>query len=285
MKLFLIRLLNKVGLLQYLIFNVTTQIYSIKFTIPLIKGIGLKNIITTEPWMVNLLQKLLPITNDDVFIDIGVNIGQTLLKLKAVNKEMTYVGFEPNPSAVFYTNELIKANRFKNTSLIPVGLNNKTEVLTLNIYNSSDVDPSASILTEFRPSQKVVQEVNIPVFNVNELSNLKPTLEKVSILKIDVEGAELEVLQSLETIIKTATPFILMEILPVYNTENRYRIERQEKIEILLSQLDYSIYRIIKSKSISFERIESIEVHSDIDKCDYIFVPNNKVTAFSNLPK
>ena len=70
-----------------------------------------------------------------------------------------------------------------------------------------------------------------------------------------------------------------------YEEKLRPRIERQEKIEILLSQLDYSIYRIIKSKSISFERIESIEVHSDIDKCDYIFVPNNKVTAFSNLPK
>ena len=133
MQLLLIRLLNKIGLLQYLMFNVNIQVYSTKFTIPIIKGIGLNNILTTELWMVLLLKKILPITNNGIFIDVGVNIGQTLLKLKAVNANMTYIGFEPNPSAVFYTNELIKANRFENTFLIPVGLNNKTEVLTLNI--------------------------------------------------------------------------------------------------------------------------------------------------------
>ena len=160
MQLFLIRLLNKIRLLQYLILNINTQIYSTKFTIPLIKGIGLKNINTTESWMVLLLKKLSTITDKGVFIDVGVNIGQTLLKLKAVNKNMVYIGFEPNPSAVFYTNELIKANGFKNTSLIPIGLSNKTEVLTLNIYNNSDVDSSASILAEFRPTEKVIEEKN-----------------------------------------------------------------------------------------------------------------------------
>ena len=129
----------------------------------------------------------------------------------------------------------------------------------------------------------------IPVFNVNELNKLKSTLEKASILKIDVEGAELEVLQSLETTIKLATPFILMEILPVYNNENTYRIKRQEKIELLLSQLNYTIYRIIKfkdsNKSIDFNKLETIGIHDDLNMCDYIFVPNSKLTAFSNLIK
>jgi len=146
---------------------------------------------------------------------------------------------------------------------------------------------NAPAYSGLRKRKYEIKNPDIEVIDVElrPLDSLVPADRKIDLIKIDVEGAELEVLQSLETIIKIATPFILMEILPVYNTENRYRIDRQEKIEILLSQLDYSIYRIIKSKSISFERIESIEVHSDIDKCDYIFVPNNKVTAFSNLPK
>lgn len=289
MTLLFLRLLNKIGILKFLIFNVKTEIYRNTFSIPIIKGIGIKNIKSTESWMVSLLRKLLPLVEDKTFIDVGVNIGQTLLKLKSVSQNMNYIGFEPNPSAVFYTNELIKSNHFKNTSIIPIGLSNKTEVLTLKMYNKSDVDASASILAEFRPNEKIIEEKIIPVFNVNDLTNLKSTLEKVGILKIDVEGAELEVLESLEAVIGKSHPFILMEILPVYSTGNIYRIERQEKIERILKQFNYTIYRIIKSnqnnKPIIFEKIESIGIHNDLSKCDYIFVPKDKSAVFSNITK
>ncbi len=287
MILIFLRLLNKIGILKFLIFNVRTEIYSNTFSIPIIKGIGIKNIKSTESWMVSLLHKLIPLVEDKTFIDVGVNIGQTLLKLKSVSQKMNYIGFEPNPSAVFYTNELIKSNHFKNTAIVPIGLSNKTEVLTLKLYNKSDVDASASILAEFRPNEKIIEEKYIPVFHVNDLTNLKSSLEKVGILKIDVEGAELEVLESLEKVIGIAYPLILMEILPVYNTDNTYRIERQEKIERILHQFNYSIYRIIKSNQnntpIIFEKIESIGIHNDLSKCDYIFVPKDKSDVFSNI--
>lgn len=287
MILIFLRLLNKIGILKFLIFNIRTEVYSNTFSIPIIKGIGIKNIKSTESWMVGLLHKLIPLVEDKTFIDVGVNIGQTLLKLKSVSQKMNYIGFEPNPSAVFYTNELIKSNHFKNTSLVPIGLSNKTEVLTLKMYNKSDVDAAASILAEFRPNEKVIEEKIIPIFNVNELSDIRLRLENAGILKIDVEGAELEVLESLEKIIEITYPFILMEILPVYNTENTYRIERQEKIELILYQFNYIIYRIIKSNqnntSIVFEKIESIGIHDDLNKCDYIFVPKDKASVFSDI--
>ena len=41
------------------------------------------------------------------FIDVGVNVGQTLLKLKSISSEINYLGFEPNPNCVNYLKNLI----------------------------------------------------------------------------------------------------------------------------------------------------------------------------------
>ena len=50
----------------------------------------------------NLLKK-----KNGAYLDIGVNIGQTLMKLKSVNPKIEYIGFEPNATCVHYVNKLI----------------------------------------------------------------------------------------------------------------------------------------------------------------------------------
>jgi len=74
----------------------------------------------------------------------------------------------------------------------------------------------------FRPSDAVQNTKYIPIFSEKMFSGHLPT-EKWPILKIDVEGAELDVIQGLTTWIIDYKPFILMEILPVYTQENAFR--------------------------------------------------------------
>lgn len=80
--------------------------------------------------MNKVLQTLLKIDSRD-FIDVGVNIGQTLLNVRSIDKDRNYIGFEPNPTCINYVMELIKINDFKNTTLIPFGIagNDGVEVL------------------------------------------------------------------------------------------------------------------------------------------------------------
>ena len=66
-----------------------------KFIVPLAKGIGLANIMLEEKWMQKILSFILPQIKDDCFIDVGVNVGQTLLKVKSINFNINYIGFEP----------------------------------------------------------------------------------------------------------------------------------------------------------------------------------------------
>ena len=86
------------------------------------------------------------------------------------------------------------------------------------------------------------------------------------VIKIDVEGAELEVIESLKGYIHKFQPIILMEILPSYTEGNQVRIGRQHTISAMFDELGYQIYRIIKSPSNNFSHLltiknNEIEVH------------------------
>ena len=80
---------------------------------------GYENLNLSEPWMTNVLLGLRPLFNGH-FVDVGVNIGQTLLKAHAVFGEVNYIGFEPNPTCINYVQEMIRQNGFKQTELIPI---------------------------------------------------------------------------------------------------------------------------------------------------------------------
>jgi hypothetical protein len=69
---------------------------------------------------------------------------------------------------------------------------------------------------------------------------------------------------------------ILLEILPAYNKENHERINRQNKIYKLLKTNGYLIYRILKNNGDfnGLQKIDQFEIHSDLDLCDYLLIPD-----------
>jgi FkbM family methyltransferase len=164
-----------------------------------------------EQNLLNLLQLLLP-DREGVFIDVGVNLGQTLLKVKAICETQAYVGFEPNPACNAYVYELIQLNHLTSCVLMPVGLDEQTKIVTLFIDNPTSA--IASTIDGFRPNSFYNATQHVAVFNGDEIMS-QQDIEKVSVIKIDVEGGELEVLQGLRQSIIESNPVILMEILPV----------------------------------------------------------------------
>ena len=278
----LIRALNKFRLLRYLNINGRIKLNNKKFEIPILQKVGFENLFMSEPWMIEILKIALPIENR-CFVDVGVNVGQTLMKLRSVSSEIKYIGFEPNPMCVYYVSQLVKENDLKNTSIIPVGVSDNTEIGVLNFFYSSVTDSSASMIAEFRPEQKIERKEYIPLFDLNRIKNAID-FNAISVLKVDVEGAELEVLESFYSAIKEYLPLILIEILPAYNEDNIFRIERQNRIQNMLIKAEYSIFRVIKENDIllDLEEIPNIEIHSDLNRCEYVMVPNAKKRKFEN---
>jgi len=276
--LFLAKIFRKLKLIQngypgVINFSLKKKINSYTFRIPIIRNIGWNNIFDNEPWMSQLLGKLLS-EKEGAFIDVGANIGQTLLKVKSIDQELLYYGFEINHVCLFYLNELIKLNNFKSTSIIPVGLSDKTVLTSLNFFSKYSDDATASILEQIRPNEKIEKKEFVYVTRMDDLiENMVP---KIAVLKIDVEGAEIEVLKGAISTIRLNQPIIIVEILPAYSSENTWRIERQDEIEEFVKSIDYKIIQIGKDKynnlgALTF--IDKLGVNSNIIERDYLLIP------------
>ncbi len=275
-----VRILNRLGLVKKFNLTSTVRLNNKSLAIPLLKGTGLPNFYISEPWMIDLLKIVIPIDNKR-FIDVGVNVGQTLLKLRSVSWDIDYVGFEPNSNCVQYVTTLVKLNKFENFRLIPVGIADETSLGELKFFTDRETDDAASILEEFRPEQPVISRAYIPIFTSKDIQETI-NLDEISILKIDVEGAELEVVKSFYEDIKTKNPIIFIEILPAYSEDNTYRLDRQNEIVKLLKDANYCIFHVQKptDELIGFNELTDIGVHSDITACDYVMVPQSKREAF-----
>lgn len=227
---------------------------------------GYPNLSMSELWMIDLFKNHLEI-GSGIFIDVGVNVGQTLLKLRAVN-DVNYLGFEPNPDCVSYLHELIAINKISNVQIVPVGIANKNGLSPFNIYNGP-MDSSASVVPHFN-GRKAKERRVVPVLKMETICKVLP-LDQIGIIKVDVEGAELEVLKSFQDLISRDLPDILLEVLPVKNSDIE-RNDRLLELQRLIDSLGYKIYRIIKNGNQvqKLEEVLKFDNQADLSKCDYL---------------
>jgi len=277
---YLIKLADKTGIIRlkrliFKRFNYSRTIYlnDRRIIVPSINGISY---ISSEIWMFELLRELVSETKG-IFLDIGVNVGQTLVKLKALDPDRDYVGFEPNPTCIYYVNELLKANRFSNCTLVPIGLFTDDGLLSLGMYTDDPSDASASLIGEFRPGGIIRSQIFVPTFRYDRVASVLG-LGSVGIVKIDVEGAEIEVLLSLTGMIQRDKPVILLEVVPTYSIA--FRIERQKELEGFLHSISYTIFRVDKTKTDGFAGLKRIESFTNLDDStlsDYVAFPDGQI--------
>lgn len=225
----------------------------------------------TEPWMADLLAQLMP-ARHGLFVDVGVNLGQTLTKVKAIEPGRPYLGFEPNPACVAFTEQLIESRSFRDCRIIPAGLAANTGVAELEIPSTSPLGSAGSTVPGFRPSERIRIRKAVVLLALDSLP-ADIFAPPVAFVKIDVEGGELEVLQTLLPIIERDRPIIIIEILPCYSADRTERVARQEATEALLAGCGYRLERVVKTSDDRFETLDPVErigIHGDLALCDYV---------------
>jgi FkbM family methyltransferase len=264
------RVLREAGLFRTINRNTVFEIGGRKFVVPTLNGCRAN---PSEEWMLAVLRRLFGLREGAV-VDVGVNLGQTLLKVRALDPARRYVGFEPNPTCVDYVERLIAANRLENCTVVPVGLAREPGILTLDLFGDHAADSSASLIPDFRPSQRVSARKIVAVLSSAQLPP-ETIPAGTAVVKIDVEGAELDVIEALLPVLQPDRPYNVMEILPCYTEKRADRIERQAAIERHLRELDYKLYRISHhdDRFSGLREIDTIGIHSDMELCDYIAAP------------
>jgi len=275
LKFAIVRILYKLKILKWFSPTIRRSLYNTSYRIPLKGNVGYKNLFEWDSWMLPILKRLN--IEEGVFIDVGANIGQTLLKYKSLLSSQNYIGLEPNPHCVKYLQELIKINNFSSIKIIPKALTNQKDQNELILYQNDITDGMASLIPQMRPNNKESKRIKVDTITGADFA--KEVEGKVQCIKIDVEGSELEVLKNLNFIITRDRPYIIIEILPVYEISNTLRYNNQIAIEGILSENDYEIYLIknIQSKFNSLIHKTNFGIHSDINQVDYLLIPKEKV--------
>jgi len=153
-----------------------------------------------ESWM----WKYLKLKRGDVFLDIGAHIGKyALWASKKVGKEGLVVALEPHPENFKALIKGAALSPFKNIIALNLAAWNKECKLPLFISESSGehslkLDRGlGSIEVQAKPLDKLVKELN---------------LKRIDWVKIDVEGAWMEVLEGMKEVIKKNSPKIIVEV-------------------------------------------------------------------------
>ncbi len=146
------------------------------------------------------------LAHTDVFVDVGANLGYYTCLASQHGKKV--VAFEPQPQNIKCLLRNLMANGYvEQVEVFPLALSNKPGLLTL--YGASG--PSASLIKGWAGYPASFEQL-IPVSTLDVvLSTRFP--EKQLFVKIDVEGAEYQVLAGAQaTLSRAKKPIWLLEV-------------------------------------------------------------------------
>ena len=128
------------------------------------------------------------VSKGDKVADIGAHIGSTtLIMRKAVGEEGKVLAYEPNPVNFEMLEETVEKNDLDNVELFQYALSDSSGEISLK---HNDWNTGASSI---RGSERVSE-----VFDVEQREASEALGEDVDWMKIDIEGAEYEVIKDLE---------------------------------------------------------------------------------------
>lgn len=252
------------------------QINGKTFIIFLKKGIGISNFFKDyELWMDQWLPKLINNSGHDVFIDIGANTGQTLLKVQSHFPNIPYYAIEPNKHCVDYLHDLCEVNQFSHVRILNYALADRQGETELLMRYPDDLLATTS--PSFRKYTRYSSKMKVPMISGDSLID-EEKLKNISVIKIDVEGGEAKVIDGLRQSIQRFQPYIICEVLPLNSKDksvSNYRRSSARHLMETLESLDYAIFNIHHAEQI----FHIDELSSSLESSNYLFLPKNKIKA------
>lgn len=142
------------------------------------------------------------IQKSSVVYDIGANTGfYTLLASELVGNEGKVIAFEPFPENIFVLKKHTEINNLENVMIMEVAVSNENGKSFFSIAESS----SEGCLV----SKKTEKTIEVPTVSIDDLISKKIILPP-NYIKIDVEGAELNVLNGAKKTLSEFKPKIFL---------------------------------------------------------------------------
>ena len=208
-----------------------------------------QSIINTGVWEYNLTKVVRQlIKKGDIVLDVGANIGYySILFSKLVGQNGKVLCFEPTEYFLKILKMNLEANRISNVEVFKIGLSDKRREAEIEIEG-----PSASFHCAEDLTPRTKELVNL--ISLDEFIE-QHSLEKIDLIKVDIDGHEPLFLQGAWEILDKYNPVILLEVShPHYLKagftawdfydllkKKNYRIYHQDKLTEIKTKKDFLI--------------------------------------------
>lgn len=208
----------------------------------------------------------------DFIIDIGAHIGDSTIPMAlAVGKEGTVLGFDPNPYIYKILEQNAKLNK-EFTNIIPLQLAITTYEGEF-FYNSSEATYNNGGIAETEQNRHGKYGLNEKVKGVKleEFleANFPEQLPKLTLIKIDTEGYDTDILQSILPLLKKHKPNLIFECFTKLTKAQRHVLYD------LVADLGYDLFYVeafdINTKKQAIKR----ENMTDWKHFDILAIPKN----------
>ena len=198
----------------------------------------------------------------DVFYDLGANVGYMSIEAASLFQDTIKIcAFEPQPNLAQVAAISARLNNFRNVSIYDIMLGK--EGGTANLFIPAHCVHASSISRESN-----ARSITCRVEALDELVS-NGNIPQPDLVKIDVEGGELNVFQGMKNIIQEVTPYIIFE---ADDNMNRFGYNREDLINYILSLADYQFFHIIEKGFFPINRAEINQIYT----ADILAVPKGR---------
>ena len=155
----------------------------------------------------------------DVFYDVGANIGwYSLLAARKVGPHGRVLAFEPNVENAFYAHRNAQTNSFDHMTVLPIAVSDTDGWLTFLLKGScesrldkDDTQTQSERRAKHKREHLIKGRTTVPVVTLDSFVQ-QTSLPPPTVVKIDVEGAEVGVLRGMRGVLGDAKPSVLIEL-------------------------------------------------------------------------
>ena len=210
------------------------------------------------------------------FIDVGANLGQYMFQAERCIQASQIYAFEPHPQLNKRLHRL-----FNGCHIVEAALSASEGQAEFKIpfFKSKEIHTRGTLKIEHIETEETnSKRIKVKLDTIDNFVK-KQQLEQISVIKIDVEGAEFDVINGSSDCIKKYQPILMIEI------EQRHHLTPiQEKIKAIEQLGDYTcVYFNPTTQTLqtdlhnqSIEALQSIENHGKnrLFINNFIFIPN-----------
>jgi FkbM family methyltransferase len=200
-------------------------------------------------------------TGEEIIFDIGANIGWFSLVCSKNFPKSKILSFEPIKHNFDFLLENVKLNNFSNIEAFNLGIAEKDDIVDFYFFPEGSVIASQKNLINCNKAKAT----KCTITTIDDFM-FKKNIEKIDVLKCDVEGGELLVLQGGENAISNFLPIILIEMFHKWNFQFNYH---PNEIISKLNKIGYICYYPHKDY---LEEILDLNEEPVEERLNYIFL-------------